>query len=171
MLPANPRFSPDALLSHISSHLISCHLLPQSTRHQRLPSSSHTSTLTFGHPVRCIMTSTSHWIANDYTRTLVGNRHSKKLTFRMALRRPRGHPDPVLKPDVDKMKVQMLILRILSDPRWLRGWTFQEDHLASHRLILLIAIRKGLSLSLSSPSSRLPIHSPETAPRSQTPGA
>jgi hypothetical protein len=43
-----------------------------------------------------------------------------------------------LKPDVDVVKVQLLILRILSDPRWSRAWIFQEDHLSDYRMILLI---------------------------------
>ncbi|KAF3002579.1 hypothetical protein E8E13_008160 [Curvularia kusanoi] len=36
------------------------------------------------------------------------------------------------------LKIQTLILRILSDSRWSRGWIFQEDHLASNRMKLLI---------------------------------
>ncbi|KAF2820552.1 hypothetical protein CC86DRAFT_114775 [Ophiobolus disseminans] len=43
-----------------------------------------------------------------------------------------------IKPHVDVSKVQMLILRILSDPRWSRAWIFQEDHLASYGMTLLI---------------------------------
>ncbi|KAJ4322622.1 hypothetical protein N0V94_002275 [Neodidymelliopsis sp. IMI 364377] len=33
---------------------------------------------------------------------------------------------------------QTLILRLLNDSRWSRGWIFQEDHLASDRMALLI---------------------------------
>lgn len=44
----------------------------------------------------------------------------------------------VFSPNVDVAKIQMLILRILSDPRWSRAWIFQEDHLASYRMTLLI---------------------------------
>jgi hypothetical protein len=33
---------------------------------------------------------------------------------------------------------QTLILRLLNDSRWSRGWIFQEDHLASDRMTLLI---------------------------------
>ncbi|KAI4921317.1 hypothetical protein J4E85_008662 [Alternaria conjuncta] len=51
---------------------------------------------------------------------------------------------PKLLPGVDERAVQMIILRILSDPRWSRGWIFQEDHLASHRMILLIPCRRGI---------------------------
>ncbi|KAH7391047.1 hypothetical protein DE146DRAFT_153038 [Phaeosphaeria sp. MPI-PUGE-AT-0046c] len=40
--------------------------------------------------------------------------------------------------NVDIAKVQMLILRILSDPRWSRAWIFQEDHLAAYRMMLLV---------------------------------
>jgi hypothetical protein len=49
----------------------------------------------------------------------------------------------VLRHQVDVKEVQMLILHILSDPRWSRGWIFQEDHLASDRMILLIPCRRG----------------------------
>lgn len=44
----------------------------------------------------------------------------------------------MIKTHVDVSKVQMLILRILSDPRWSRAWIFQEDHLASYEMSLLI---------------------------------
>jgi len=57
---------------------------------------------------------------------------------------PRSQSSPGLGPEVDKRAVQMLILRILSDPRWSRGWIFQEDHLASHRMILLIPCPRGI---------------------------
>jgi len=43
-----------------------------------------------------------------------------------------------LQPDVNLIKVQMIIMRILSDPRWSRAWIFQEDHLASYHMKLLI---------------------------------
>ncbi|KAF2128104.1 hypothetical protein P153DRAFT_358229 [Dothidotthia symphoricarpi CBS 119687] len=36
------------------------------------------------------------------------------------------------------METQMLILQILNDPRWSRGWIFQEDHLASDRMVIFI---------------------------------
>jgi len=51
---------------------------------------------------------------------------------------PDMRENPKLRPEVDVLAVQMLILRILSDPRWDRGWIFQEDHLASNRMTLLI---------------------------------
>ncbi|KAI4701275.1 hypothetical protein J4E81_003015 [Alternaria sp. BMP 2799] len=57
---------------------------------------------------------------------------------------PRSQSSPGLGPEVDERAVQMLILRILSDPRWSRGWIFQEDHLASHRMILLIPCPRGI---------------------------
>jgi hypothetical protein len=38
----------------------------------------------------------------------------------------------------DLRELQMLILKILSDTRWSRGWIFQEDHLASANMTLLI---------------------------------
>ena len=44
------------------------------------------------------------------------------------------------------LKIQTLILRILSDSRWSRGWIFQEDHLSSDRMRLLIPYSKGLKL-------------------------
>jgi hypothetical protein len=43
-----------------------------------------------------------------------------------------------IKPDVDVPKVQLLILKILSDPRWSRAWIFQEDYLSDYRMILVI---------------------------------
>ncbi|KNG48797.1 sterol-binding-like protein [Stemphylium lycopersici] len=49
-----------------------------------------------------------------------------------------------LQPKVNVLLVQMLILRILSDPRWSRGWIFQEDHLASHKMVLLVPCDKKL---------------------------
>jgi hypothetical protein len=50
-----------------------------------------------------------------------------------------GHTkSTALKPEVDIYEVQMIILRILSDPRWSRAWIFQEDHLASYQMKLLI---------------------------------
>lgn len=51
---------------------------------------------------------------------------------------PKNKDTPELRSEVDVTAVQMLILRILSDPRWSRGWIFQEDHLASDRMTLLI---------------------------------
>ncbi|KAI4658576.1 uncharacterized protein J4E79_006982 [Alternaria viburni] len=57
---------------------------------------------------------------------------------------PRSQSLPRLGPGVDERAVQMLILRILSDPRWSRGWIFQEDHLASHRMVLLIPCTRGI---------------------------
>jgi hypothetical protein len=51
-------------------------------------------------------------------------------------------PDDTENPEVewttDIRELQMLILKILSDTRWSRGWIFQEDHLASANMILLI---------------------------------
>ena len=43
------------------------------------------------------------------------------------------------------LQVQTLILRILSDSRWSRGWIFQEDHLASNQMSLLIPHTKRLN--------------------------
>ncbi|KAI4709054.1 hypothetical protein J4E89_006456 [Alternaria sp. Ai002NY15] len=51
---------------------------------------------------------------------------------------PKDRETPKLRPEVNVLAVQKLIRRILSDPRWDRGWIFQEDHLASNRMILLI---------------------------------
>lgn len=45
---------------------------------------------------------------------------------------------PTLKPWVSTAKVQMLILRLLSDPRWSRAWIFQEDHISSYKMFLLV---------------------------------
>ena len=44
------------------------------------------------------------------------------------------------------LRVQTLILRILSDPRWSRGWIFQEDHLSSDRMRLMIPHSEGLKV-------------------------
>ncbi|KAI4661923.1 uncharacterized protein J4E78_004713 [Alternaria triticimaculans] len=51
---------------------------------------------------------------------------------------PKDRENPKLRPEVNVLAVQKLIRRILSDPRWDRGWIFQEDHLASNRMTLLI---------------------------------
>jgi hypothetical protein len=51
---------------------------------------------------------------------------------------PTDEEKPKLQCDVRVEVVQMLIVHILSDPRWSRGWIFQEDHLASSRMTLLI---------------------------------
>ncbi|KAL1794856.1 hypothetical protein ACET3X_006672 [Alternaria dauci] len=59
---------------------------------------------------------------------------------------PENKETPELKPEVDITAVQMLILRVLSDPRWSRGWIFQEDHLASDRMTLLIPCPKDISV-------------------------
>jgi hypothetical protein len=45
---------------------------------------------------------------------------------------------------LDVRKVQMLILKVLSDERWSRGWIFQEDHLASSDMTLLIPCNESL---------------------------
>jgi hypothetical protein len=51
-------------------------------------------------------------------------------------------PDETEIPEIewttDIRQLQMLILKILSDTRWSRGWIFQEDHLASANMTLLI---------------------------------
>ncbi|KAG9188339.1 hypothetical protein G6011_02262 [Alternaria panax] len=51
---------------------------------------------------------------------------------------PENKDTPKLRSEVDVTAVQILVLRILSDPRWSRGWIFQEDHLASNRMTLLM---------------------------------
>ncbi|KAI4953615.1 hypothetical protein J4E91_002463 [Alternaria rosae] len=67
-----------------------------------------------------------------------------ELLQREIFANPKNQSYPELIPRVDKTAVQMLILRILSDPRWSRGWIFQEDHLASYRMILLIPCPRGI---------------------------
>lgn len=47
--------------------------------------------------------------------------------------------------EAEILKVQTLILRILSDARWSRGWIFQEDHLSSDRMRLMIPHSDGLN--------------------------
>ncbi|KAH7086475.1 hypothetical protein FB567DRAFT_445249 [Paraphoma chrysanthemicola] len=49
-----------------------------------------------------------------------------------------GTDVPKLKSFVRIRDVQWVLLHILSDPRWSRGWIFQEDHLASNGMTLLI---------------------------------
>ncbi|EOA91458.1 uncharacterized protein SETTUDRAFT_152556 [Exserohilum turcica Et28A] len=58
---------------------------------------------------------------------------------------PRDTDTPQLQPGVDVTAVQILILRILSDSRWSRGWIFQEDHLASERMVLLVPCNEQLN--------------------------
>jgi len=50
----------------------------------------------------------------------------------------KNEDDPQLKSITDGQKILKLIRHILSDERWDRGWIFQEDHLASVRMTLLI---------------------------------
>jgi hypothetical protein len=57
---------------------------------------------------------------------------------------PQNEQSPKLKSDVSIPTVQMLILLVLSDPRWSRGWIFQEDHLASYGMTLLIPYSESL---------------------------
>ena len=45
---------------------------------------------------------------------------------------------PMFKAEIEYLELQTLVLRILSDSRWSRGWIFQEDHLASDKMILLV---------------------------------
>jgi hypothetical protein len=58
--------------------------------------------------------------------------------------------------NVDIIKVQMLILKILSDQRWSRGWIFQEDHLASSDMTLLIPYECSLHARLNFDFGYLP---------------
>ena len=44
------------------------------------------------------------------------------------------------------LETQMLILRLLNDSRWSRGWIFQEDHLSSDRMTLLIPYTDNLKI-------------------------
>jgi len=57
---------------------------------------------------------------------------------------PKDREHSKLRPEVNVLAVQTLILRILGDPRWDRGWIFQEDHLASNRMTLLIPCRASV---------------------------
>lgn len=57
---------------------------------------------------------------------------------------------------VDVREVQMLILKILSDERWSRGWIFQEDHLASSDMTLLIPYDYSLHTRLSADFGYIP---------------
>jgi hypothetical protein len=66
------------------------------------------------------------------------------LLHRSIFYRPKDEEDPKIRKGVDIGAVQILILRILSDPRWSRGWIFQEDHLASERMTLLIPCDENL---------------------------
>lgn len=57
---------------------------------------------------------------------------------------PKNRKAARLKTKFNPLETQMLILRLLSDVRWSRGWIFQEDHLSSDRMILLIPHSKHL---------------------------
>ncbi|KAF2119465.1 hypothetical protein BDV96DRAFT_486706 [Lophiotrema nucula] len=46
--------------------------------------------------------------------------------------------------DIDTETVEIVIRKLLNDPRWTRAWIFQEDHLASHRMTLLIPCSEAL---------------------------
>jgi hypothetical protein len=60
------------------------------------------------------------------------------LLTRSFLMDPDDMEEPEIKWKTDIRELQMLILKILSDTRWSRGWIFQEDHLASDNMTLLI---------------------------------
>lgn len=45
---------------------------------------------------------------------------------------------PRLKQGTKRKALLSMISKIFQDPRWNRGWIFQEDHLASDRMVLLI---------------------------------
>jgi hypothetical protein len=66
------------------------------------------------------------------------------LISRRMFLEPTDTTSPQLEPSVKQLEVQMLILRILSDPRWSRGWIFQEDHISSYKMYLLIPYREHL---------------------------
>lgn len=68
----------------------------------------------------------------------------------------RDTENPQLQPGTDISAVQILILRILSDPRWSRGWIFQEDHLASERMILLVPCSEQLNKGDKYPFGNIP---------------
>lgn len=57
---------------------------------------------------------------------------------------PEDTVNPRFKRNAQVAKVQVLILRLLTDVRWSRGWIFQEDHLASQRMTLLVPYSKHL---------------------------
>jgi hypothetical protein len=57
---------------------------------------------------------------------------------------PKDTKHPTFKNVGNQPEAQILILKVLSDPRWSRGWIFQEDHLASDRMVLLIPHSKYL---------------------------
>jgi hypothetical protein len=50
----------------------------------------------------------------------------------------KNEQSPKLRPGVNVKTIQKVILKVLSDIRWSRGWIFQEDHLASAAMTLLI---------------------------------
>ncbi|KAF3042032.1 hypothetical protein E8E11_008298 [Didymella keratinophila] len=60
--------------------------------------------------------------------------------------------DPSFKPEVKFLELQTLVLRILSDARSSRGWIFQEDHLASWKMTLLVPHANDLN------TKHLPYH-------------
>ncbi|KAF2246968.1 hypothetical protein BU26DRAFT_541885 [Trematosphaeria pertusa] len=52
---------------------------------------------------------------------------------------------PKLRSTMEVAEIQSLIDRILEDSRWDRAWIFQEDHLASDRMEIMIPHAKNLS--------------------------
>jgi hypothetical protein len=65
-----------------------------------------------------------------------------KLLSRKLFQEENNTHSPKLVRNVDLPKVYLLLLRIFSDARWSRGWIFQEDHLASVNMTLLIPCDK-----------------------------
>jgi hypothetical protein len=60
------------------------------------------------------------------------------LLYRSVFIDAKDEDRPRLRPSADVQTIQMLILKILSDSRWSRGWIFQEDHLASTVMTILV---------------------------------
>jgi hypothetical protein len=60
------------------------------------------------------------------------------LVERQIFENPDDTDERIFASQFDIQKVQRLILKILGDERWSRGWIFQEDHLASTTMTLLI---------------------------------
>ncbi|KAF2853357.1 hypothetical protein T440DRAFT_465757 [Plenodomus tracheiphilus IPT5] len=70
---------------------------------------------------------------------------------------PRDTEEPQFTADAPVADIQLLILRLLNDTRWSRGWIFQEDHLASERMTLLVPHSRHLKKKgLSYPFGKLP---------------
>jgi hypothetical protein len=92
----------------------------------------------YGHSSASVGLLTTPLVTQDEVDTLAS------LLGRSLFLNPYNTESPEFESSFDIREVQMLILKILSDTRWSRGWIFQEDHLASAKMSLLIPCAKFL---------------------------